>query len=80
MPMKKNLQMENISNIKTLCSSWSEDIIHDNEKYTLKHKTLLFYNNKGKALYLVLDKNMELLDIFKKNCHNLKEYVEINKK
>ena len=36
MPMKKNLQMENISNIKTLCSSWSEDIIHDNEKYTLK--------------------------------------------
>lgn len=35
MPMKKNLQMENISNIKTLCSSWNEHIIHDNEKYTL---------------------------------------------
>lgn len=33
MPMKKNLQMENISNIKTLCSSWNEDIIHDKEKY-----------------------------------------------
>ena len=39
MPMKKNLQMENISNIKTLCSSWNEDIIHDNEKYTLKQIT-----------------------------------------
>ena len=39
MPMKKNLQMENISNIKTLFSSWSEDIIHDNEKYTLKQIT-----------------------------------------
>lgn len=39
MPMKKNLQMENISNIKTLCSSWGEDTIHDNEKYTLKQIT-----------------------------------------
>lgn len=39
MPMKKNLQRENIRNIKTLCSSWSEDIIHDNEKYTLKQIT-----------------------------------------
>ena len=38
MPMKKNLQMENISNIKTLCSSWNEDIIHDNEN-TLKQIT-----------------------------------------
>ena len=56
------------------------NVIFIDEKYTLKHKTLLFDNNKGKALYLVLDKNMELLDIFKKNCHNLKEYVEINKK
>lgn len=39
MPMKKNLQREIISNIKTLCSSWNEDIIHDNEKYTLKQIT-----------------------------------------
>lgn len=39
MPMKKNLQMEIISNIKTFCSSWIEDIIHDNEKYTLKQIT-----------------------------------------
>lgn len=39
MPMKKNLQTENISNIKTLCSSWSEDSIHDNKKYTLKQIT-----------------------------------------
>ena len=40
MPTKKNLQTENISNIKTLCSSWNEDIIHDNEKYILKQHSL----------------------------------------
>ena len=39
MPTKKNLQTENINNIKTLCSSWNEVIIHDNEKYTLKQIT-----------------------------------------
>ncbi len=56
------------------------NVIFIDEKYTLKHKTLLFYNNKGKALYLVLDKEGELLEIFKKNCHNLKDYIEIKKK
>lgn len=57
-----------------------ENVIFIDEAYTLKQKTLLFYNIKGKALYLVLDKEGELLEIFKKNCHNLKEYIEIKKK
>ena len=59
MPMKKNLQMENISNIKTLCSSWNEDIIHDNEKYTLKQITRRSQKDKYKVTYAFMPKTAD---------------------
>lgn len=58
-----------------------DNVIYIDEEYTLKHKTLLFYNKEGKALYLVMDKNGELLKVFKQNCHNLKSKEQLfNKK
>lgn len=53
------------------------NVVYIDEAYSIKHNTLLFYNNKGKELYLVMDKNQELLKVFKQNCHNLKSKEEV---
>lgn len=47
------------------------NILYIDKEYTLKHKTLLFYNNKGKGLFLILDKDFELYEIMKQKCKNL---------
>ena len=56
------------------------NVLYIDENYTKKHKTLLFYNNKGKDLFLTLDKDMELLKIFNKECKNLISREEFHKK
>lgn len=48
-----------------------DNVLYINEDYTVKHKTLLFYNKEGKELFLVLDKNFELFDLFRENCEKL---------
>ncbi len=47
------------------------NILYIDEEYTKKHKTLLFYLNNGKSIFLVLDKEGEILKAINKNCHNL---------
>ena len=46
-------------------------VLYINEEYTNKHKVLLFYNEQGKEIFLILDKDFELLNLFQKKCYNL---------
>lgn len=47
------------------------DIIYIDEEYTEKHKTMLFYNKKGKPIYLVLDKDEKIFKEIKNRSKNL---------
>lgn len=57
-----------------------DHVLHIDKEYTLKHKTLLFYNEQGKSLFLVLDKDLELLNIFENRCKKLLSKEEFQKK
>ncbi len=46
------------------------NVLYIDEYYSKKHKTLLYYTNKGKNIFLVMDKNEELLKLIKQNSHN----------
>jgi len=46
-------------------------ILYIDEVYTNKHKTLLFYTDRGHARFLVLDKKNVLLTKTKEKCKNL---------
>lgn len=57
-----------------------DHVLYIDKDYTLKHKTLLFYNERGKSLFLVLDKDLELLEIFENRCKKLLTKEEFQKK
>lgn len=48
-----------------------DDILYIDIEYTLKHKTLLFYTNKGDSRFLIMDKENTLYDEVKSRCKNL---------
>ncbi len=47
------------------------NILYIDEEYTKKHNTLLFYMNTGKSVFLVLDKEGEILKAVTKGAHNV---------
>ena len=57
-----------------------DHVIYINDEYTIKHKTLLFYNERGKELFLTLDKEGKLYEIFKKECKKLISKEEFHEK
>lgn len=48
-----------------------DDIIYINETWTIKHKTLLFITDKGKTIYMMMDRKGILLTEVKSRCKNL---------
>jgi len=50
-----------------------DNIIYIDKEYSLKHKTLFFITKDNKKFYLAMDKDNKLLEVFLKNCKNLKE-------
>ncbi len=57
-----------------------ENVLYIDEEYSIKHKSLLIYNKEGKELFLTLDKEMELLELFKSGCKNLISKEELKEK
>ncbi len=47
------------------------NILYIDDTYTIKHKTLLFYTDRGDARYLVLDPQQLLYTKTKERCKNL---------
>ena len=47
------------------------DILYIDEEYTKKHKTLLFYTNKGDSRFLILDKENIIYTTLLNKCKNL---------
>lgn len=56
------------------------NILYIDEEYTNKHKTLLFYTNKGDSRFLILDKDEIILKTLKKKCKNLMTKEEYHTK
>ena len=46
------------------------NVIYIDEEYTLKHKALTFYLKSGKLIFISLDKDKKILEVFKKHCKN----------
>ena len=49
------------------------DIIFIDEKFSLKHKMLLFYDKEGKDRYLIFDKNQKIFEIMTEKVHQISE-------
>lgn len=47
------------------------NVLYIDEPYTIKHKALTFYTNKGNLKFISLDRDNKILDVFKSHCKNL---------
>jgi hypothetical protein len=47
-----------------------DNIIYYDEEYSIKHKAITFYTNKGVLKFIALDKEKKLYKVFKENCRN----------
>lgn len=46
------------------------DVLYIDEPYTEKHKALTYYRKDGKLVFIALDKEKQMLNVFKDNCKN----------
>lgn len=64
----KGIYVTKMNKVKTITFS---SILYFDEEYTIKHKVLTLYNDKGKAVFVNLDKEKELINVIKTKCKHL---------